>query len=149
MSTRDRVILFLLFVGFATLVLEVRYEHRFVIKEIWQGWVPIVYACLAALGCLIGMGSKKAPRTIAATIFFIGFGVSGVGLYFHTKFDPLKFQKFLTPDAKIMRGTGDEQREVNLNQPLAAPLSMAGLSAIGFVLTSGLFKAGRGGQKAA
>lgn len=146
MTTRDRVLLFLLFVGFATLILEVRYEHRFVLaeREIWQAWIPLVYACLAALASLLGMASKKLPRTIAASIFVVGFGVSGVGLYFHTKFDALKFQKFLMPDAKIVRPNGDT---VVLGQPIAAPLSMAGLASIGFVLTSGLFKSGRGGTK--
>ncbi len=145
MNSRDRAVLFILFAGFATLVLDVRYEHRFLLHDtkVWQTWIPIVYAALAALASIIGMVGKKWAKGIAATVFFLGLGVGGYGLFLHTNFDPLKFQKFVNPDAKVFTGEKDEDGEpieVRLQQPLAAPMSMAGLAAIGFVVTSGIFK---------
>lgn len=143
MTTRDRVILMLLFVGFMTFVFEVRYEHRHVIKEHWEGWIPIVYSGLAALGCLIGMAKAKSARTVAAVIFFLGFAVSGTGLYKHTQFRAVAFEKFIFPDRDIYETVNGQRRSVVLSQPLAAPLGIMGLASVGFVLTSGLFKSGR------
>lgn len=143
MSTRDRVILLILFVGFLTFALEIRYEHRYIVKEDWVGWVPIVYSALAAFGCLIGMAKNKAARTTAATILFLGIGVSLVGLYKHTRFDPAVFEKFLFPDRTVYaaaKGPDGEKVTVTLSQPLAAPLGILGLASVGFIITSGLFK---------
>lgn len=149
MSSRDRAILLILLGGFLTLVFEVRFEHRFVLKDpkLWQGWIPLIYAMLASLGCLIGLAGKKVPRTIAASIFFLGIVVGGFGLYMHTKFEPTVFLKFLRPDATIYSGHKDSAGnpiEAYVPRPVAAPLSMAGLAAIGFLLTSGMFKQGKG-----
>lgn len=146
MNSRDRAVLALLFVGFATLFFEVRYEHRFAVRTAWQAWIPIAYSALAAVGCLFGMGGKRGVRTIAATVFFLGFAVGGYGLYMHTKFEPAKFEKFLFPDRTVYGAATDSEGhpiEVSLGQPLAAPMSMAGLAAVGFAVTSGLFKNGK------
>ena len=147
MSTRDRVFLFLLFVGFITFAFEVRYEHRFVVKEQWEGWIPIVYSSLAALSCLIGMAKQKVARTVAATVFFLGIGVSVFGLYKHTNFDPAEFEKFVFPDRTVysaLNSINGTKVPVTLTQPLAAPLGILGLASIGFIITSGLFKTGKG-----
>lgn len=141
MSTRDRVILAVLFFGFVTFIFDVRYEHRYVVEDNWQGWIPVVYAGLAALGCLVGMAKQKVPRTIASIIFFLGIGVSGFGLYKHSNFDPKVFEQFLFPDKKIyFKNKDGEEEQVNIAAPLAAPLGFIGLSSIGFLVTSGLFK---------
>jgi len=148
MGTRDRVILALLFGGFVTFVLEVRFEHRFVVETTWQGWIPIVYSGLGAVACLIGMSNSKAARVIASSIFFVGLVVSGIGLYFHTNYDVKKFEKFLQPDKTIYeskKAADGREVEVHLDKPLAAPLGIAGLSSIAFILTSGLFKPKKGG----
>lgn len=143
MTTRDRVILLILFVGFMTFVFEVRYEHRYVIKSHWEGWIPIVYSALAALACLVGMAKSKWGRTAAALVFFLGFIVSGVGLYKHTQFRPVAFEKFFFPDRDLFETVNGQRRAVVLSQPLAAPLGILGLASVGFILSSGLFKGGR------
>lgn len=146
MSTRDRIFLLLLFVGFATFVFEVRYEHRYVVKDHWEGWIPIVYSGVAAVACLLGMAKHKAMRTIAATILFLGVVVSGIGIYHHTKFEPARFEKFLFPDRTVYSAekTSDgERKTVSLPAPLAAPMGILGLASIGFIVTSGLFRSGK------
>lgn len=150
MNSRDRAILLILFAGFVTLVFEVRYEHRYVLRDpqTWQSWIPLVYTALASVGCLVGMIGKKAARTVSATIFFLGIAVGMFGLYMHTKFEQTTFLKFLRPDAKIYTAQKDSNGnpiEAQVVRPVAAPMSLSGLAAIGFVVTSGMFKQGRKG----
>lgn len=143
MSTRDRVILAVLFIGFLTLAVETRFEHRDVIQEKWQAWIPPVYSALAALASLVALPGKKGVRTVAAAVFFLGILVGGYGLYMHTGFDPAVFTKFLNPEARVMGsklGPDGQPMQVFIQRPVVAPMSVTGLAAIGFLLTSGLFK---------
>ncbi|MBL8066457.1 MAG: hypothetical protein JNM34_11460 [Chthonomonadaceae bacterium] len=143
---RERVFLGILGLGFLTLLFDVRFEHRYVVKDMWQGMVPVIYSAVAAGACALALFKNKACRTVSAVLFFAGLVVSIVGLYFHTKFEPEKFEKFLFPDKKVYYAKPDadgEKVEVELDEPLAAPLGFAGLSMIGFVVSSGLFKSSK------
>ncbi|MBS1724899.1 MAG: hypothetical protein JSS66_18320 [Armatimonadetes bacterium] len=147
MGPRDRAVLLCLFMGFAILFLEVRYEHRSVVSTVWQAWIPIVYSALGALACLVGLAGKKGARTVAASVFFLGLAVGTYGLYMHTKFDLHIFQQVAQPDAVVPSGKFSSDGRpipVVVARPVAAPLSMAGLAAVGFVVCSGMFKSKAG-----
>ncbi|MBS1715697.1 MAG: hypothetical protein JST30_15320 [Armatimonadetes bacterium] len=155
MSTRDKLVLFVLFGGFATLVVEVRYEHREAVHEAWQAWIPVYFSALAALASLAAMGAKRGFRKFVNAVFALGLAVGVFGLYMHVRkddgnVDVSKFEKFVFPDKTVYSDEKDVRGNpipTSIRRPLAAPMGIAGLSAIGFLMTSALFKGGRGGSK--
>jgi len=144
-----------LFGGFATLVVEVRYEHREAVHEAWQAWIPIVYTAVAALASLVAMGAKKGLRKTVNFVFALGLAVGVFGLYMHVRKDDgtvdlSKFEKFVMPDKTVYSSEKDVRGNpipTSIRRPIAAPLGIAGLSAIGFIVTSALFRGGRGSSK--
>jgi hypothetical protein len=130
---RDRVIFALLFFGFAVLGLDARYEHRHVVGEHWQGWIPVAACGLSALASLMAMGQSRAVALVCTWVFGLSAVAGLYGVALHTELEPEVVVKMLRLEAL------DEQAP-----PALAPLGLTGLASIGLVLASGGRKSKKG-----
>ncbi|MCW5938230.1 MAG: hypothetical protein KF884_08245 [Fimbriimonadaceae bacterium] len=141
---RDQAVLLLLFGGFVLLGLDVRYEHRHVVGEYWQGWLPIGACGLCAVSCLIGMGASRLGRLLCGAVFGLSILIGAYGAFLHTEGEAGEFTKYLTARETVVLANGNEQGERKVNEaPSLAPLGLTGLAAIGLVVSQRWFKGGK------
>jgi hypothetical protein len=141
---RDQALLLLLFGGFVVLGLDVRYEHRHVVAEYWQGWLPIGACALCAVSCLVGMGSARWAKGLCGTVFGLSVLIGGYGTFLHTEGKLGEFTKYLTSRETVALANGDDQDERRGSEaPSLAPLGLSGLAAIGLVVSQRWFKGGK------
>jgi hypothetical protein len=69
---RDSLILWILAGGFAMTAVEVRYLHRDISSEHWQGWIPVLYGAIAAIAAgwaaFTGAIGKLLPALFAVGV---------------------------------------------------------------------------------
>lgn len=119
--------------AFALLLVEVRFEHRIVVTEKWQAWIPIAYfatMCLLIPTALLFLKRKFTVRILTGA-FVIGMLMGGLGSWFHTKGEPLKrvmhvVKADLAEPGHLM---ADDE-----GPPPLAPLAVSGLSLIGVLV---------------
>lgn len=125
---RKDIALYLLLIGaFASLFLDIKYEHREVLGEMWQGYIPLVAAGVAILACLLAFSSSKTALRISALLFLLIALVGFVGVYYHTQLRPYMFTRYFMELASGQRYRG-------LQRPTFAPLSFTGLGIVGLIL---------------
>ena len=75
--------------AFAMLMLELRYDHRNVLGEHWQSWIPLVYS-----GTMIMAGGgavafwERGGRTLLFWGFALALIVGSVGFWMHNQGEP-------------------------------------------------------------
>lgn len=141
--SRDRLILFLLFGGFAMTLLEVRVLHSGVVAKEPIAWVPTIACGVGVIASVMGLVAP-ASRKIAM-IAFLAVAISGVvGLYKHTEFEASRFQTLFAEKGRLPvalaydgedEGPGGEAEKEEEAPPLA-PLSLTGLAFIGMIVLS-------------
>ncbi|MCW5937276.1 MAG: hypothetical protein KIT11_08225 [Fimbriimonadaceae bacterium] len=122
---RRPLLLCLIAAAFLVLGIEVRFEHRNIVEEYWEGWIPIVYCGIAALTSLAALTKYAAMRSLATTVFAVGIGAGLFGMYKHTDGNLARFTELFTLKT--------ERRNL---PPALAPAAVAGLAALGLVIST-------------
>ena len=137
--SKRSMILLVLAGGFFMLIFEVRDLHREVLSEHWQAQIPIWFGFLAFIATFAAMMDQRILRSVSAAIFGLGCVVGLIGLYQHSEGDPSRvLQPFIgqiTAYADEDRGEREEEKGKESHPPPLAPLGIAGLSAIGLILS--------------
>ncbi|MFN3728533.1 MAG: hypothetical protein ACK4XJ_02325 [Fimbriimonadaceae bacterium] len=132
-----RAILLVLMLGFLAIAIESRSEHRYLLEERREAWIPVYSSIVLAGACLMGFARKKALTALAAVLFALGIGVGALGLFYHTQFKPLAFQRLFDGVGSYQSPETDEPG-FNESAPALAPLGLVGLSTVGFIVVVGL-----------
>jgi hypothetical protein len=132
----QRWLLLLLFGGVLILLLEIRYAHQAVLGEAWQSWIPLGYLALMCIVIPFGMIAIDRFGSKLLAIAFAGLLIVGcLGFWFHAKG---KLQlRFGTVVTTVLSEPGQllETEDQDTTAPLLAPLSLAGLGAIGILVS--------------
>lgn len=135
---KDRVILTLLAFGFLLTALEVNDLHREVLRERWQGYIPIVFSVCALLAACLALSRSVSARALAGVVFLIGIPVGLFGFFQHTEGDITKVMRLVAVQTLEARADGGEEGEAGggggekeAKAPPLAPLSVAGLASVG------------------
>jgi hypothetical protein len=127
-----RAIVAILLGGILVLMLEIRFEHREVLGERWESYIPLVY-CAAML--LFGTVGLIAFRTWGRRLLLIGFSlgmaIGGTGLWLHSDGQPLRAIRRVLLAWTLPPGDNGGIKPQLSGPPVMAPLSFLGLSAIG------------------
>jgi hypothetical protein len=132
----QRLILGLLVGSFVILLAEIRYEHRIVLSEKWQAWIPVIYL---SLSCVLGPFALIFFRRWGKAAFIFCFvsaiTVGVAGFFLHAKGQPIqRVQHVITEDFKE---PGHLQPEAEEFPPILAPLAITGLGLIGVLVSLG------------
>lgn len=116
--------------SFAALAIDLRFLHRFATRTTWHAYVPAAYCALASLALLCSLPRWERIKRIASWICACGLLVGGVGLAHHTRGRPMQVVETLDVTApRAVKPTGSTRAT-----SAVAPLSLAGLGILGFVL---------------
>lgn len=133
----QRLLLLTLTGGFFILLIEIRFQHSVVMGDKWQSWIPVAY--LTALLVLVPVGMiffQRLGRRLLIGLFSGLIVVGILGFWFHSKNKPIQavwhvIATDLEEPGHIKISNEDEET----NPPLFAPLSLAGLGAIGVLVS--------------
>jgi hypothetical protein len=136
LADRERLLAALLVGGAATLLLEIRFEHREALGETARAWIPLIYTGLcAALGGLCVLGWSRGGRRILPWLFSPGLVLGPLGLFFHSGGHPLRAL------SQVLSAWGLKPGEAGPfehgHPPALAPLAVAGLAAMALLLLPG------------
>ncbi|MEA3145412.1 MAG: hypothetical protein QOI53_839 [Verrucomicrobiota bacterium] len=123
--TLNKAIVLVLIGGFGVLLVEVRFDHRFVVGEDTVGWIPIFYSIMMMVASLIGLFFwRRGGRQVLFVGFLLAIFVGLAGFWFHTNGRLLRsVQHELS--AWVRKVPGDEK------PPALAPLAFTGLGILG------------------
>ena len=83
--TLNKAIVLVLIGGFGVLLVEVRFDHRFVVGEDTVGWIPIFYSIMMMVASLIGLFFwRRGGRQVLFVGFLLAIFVGLAGFWFHT-----------------------------------------------------------------
>ncbi len=127
-----KLLIFLLLAGLAVLFIEVRFEHQAVLGKRWQAWIQLVYC---ALLILTGPASlllwNRGGRKILLAFFSLAPVIGALGLWFHSKGDPLRAV------CSVMKVVWMQPGRIALGvdgPPVLAPLALMGLGLLGLLV---------------
>lgn len=125
---KDTALWIMLLGGFITLFVDIRFEHRDVLNEMWQGYIPLVAAGVGALAVVLALLKKNMPAALLlALVTLTGFG----GLYFHTKFRPYMFTRYIVPMDENSGPNGTRLK--GWERPTLAPLAFTAFGLMGLI----------------
>jgi hypothetical protein len=126
-----------LLAGYLFLMLDIRFEHREVITETWQGWIPIAFSGLMILfGPLSLWFFEKGGKYLLAAAYLLSLIVGMVGIWFHSDGKlPARLDELLSVWQHF-----DPQAHHKHYPPILAPLAFLGLGTIGILLIACLTK---------
>jgi len=120
--------------GAAFLLLELRFEHREVLGETWQSWIPLVYCGLTlALGAAAVIRWRTWGRVVLGALFAVGILVGMAGFWFHTGGHLLTGMGDLLGAWRIPLGQ-DGGIKMGSRPPALAPLAFCGLGTLGSLI---------------
>ena len=77
--------------AFATLLLELRFDHRHVLGEHWQAWAPLIYSGIMLVAGSIALARwERGGRVVLFWGFALALAVGSVGFWMHTMGQPVK-----------------------------------------------------------
>jgi hypothetical protein len=128
----NRLIIMFVAAGFLFLIADSILEHWDILgQELWA-YIPIIFSVFGFIISIVTVLLwKERLINFLRIILFVAFTISAVGLYFHIKEEDK--EEITTEQLK------HEQKEKD--KPILAPLSFAGLAAIGLLGTSRKWKA--------
>lgn len=133
----QRLLLVTLAGGFLILLVEIRFQHSVVMGEKWQSWIPVVY--LTALLGLVPLGIiffRQFGRNFLIVLFSGLIIVGTLGFWFHSKNKPIQaVGHVIATDFEQPGHIKISNEDEETNPPLFAPLSLAGLGAIGVLVS--------------
>jgi hypothetical protein len=136
----NRIIVLALLGGLASLMIDIRWEHRVELGRQWQTWIPLVYIGLMLIAGGVGLYRWNAwGRRVLQVGFLLCVIVGVLGTWFHSKGDPIgNFRHVLTAWA-VPPGTNGGIK-TGSTPPEMAPLAFAGLGVIGLLCCSKRFQ---------
>jgi hypothetical protein len=132
-ATVNELIVGALLTGAAFLLVEVRFEHREVLGEIWVAWLPLAAAALLlVVGAFALPFWRRGGRRVLAALFGLAFVVGTVGLWFHSGGHPFAHvAKVLS--AWALRPGQNGGAPVGSAPPALAPAAFCGLGLLGLI----------------
>jgi hypothetical protein len=129
-----RGIVALLLLGLLVLMVEIRFEHREVMAERWETYIPLVY-CAAML--MLGAVGLYAWHTWGRLLLLVGFGlafaIGAMGLWLHSDGQPAKSLRRVLIAWTLPPGDNGGVKPQLSGPPVMAPLAFLGLGAIGMI----------------
>jgi len=116
--------------SFAALAIDLRFLHRFATHGTWHAYIPSFYCTLASLSLFACLPRWEAARRFGSWVCAFGVLVGGVGLMLHTRGRPLQVMETLDVTAPRATKPAGSTRATSS----VAPLSLAGLGGLGWVL---------------
>ncbi|MBX9769786.1 MAG: hypothetical protein K2X29_00355, partial [Candidatus Obscuribacterales bacterium] len=108
-----------------------------VMGEKWQSWIPILY--LTTLSFLVPFGMvfyRRFGQNLLITLFSGLIVVGTLGFWFHSKNKPIQaISHVISTDLEQPGHIKISNEDEETNPPLFAPLSLAGLGAIGVLVS--------------
>lgn len=128
--TLGRLLSLFLAASYCFLMVEIRYEHKDILKHVGIPWIPIAFSGLAlVVGVVAALVWNRPARLVLNLVFAISLIVGAAGVYFHTGRKPWKAAGVLEAWVKPA-----DQVDGNLSSPPAlAPLAFCGLGLFGLV----------------
>jgi hypothetical protein len=136
----NRIIVLLLLGGLASLMIDIRWEHRVELARQWETWIPLVYIGLMLVAGLVGLYKWNSwGRRILQVGFFVSMVVGVLGTWFHSQKDPVNnFRRVLTAWTVPLGTNGGIK--TGSTPPEMAPLAFVGLGLIGLLCCARRFQ---------
>ena len=136
----NRIIVLLLLGGLASLMIDIRWEHRVELGRQWQTWIPLVYIGLMLIAGGFGLYKWNSwGRRVLQIGFSVALIVGALGVWFHSKGDPVgNFRRVLTA-WMVPVGTNGGVK-IGSSPPEMAPMAFVGLGLIGLLCCSRRFQ---------
>ena len=135
----NRILVLLLLGGLASLILDIRWEHRVELGRQWQTWIPLVY--IGAM-LVVGIISLYRWEGWGPKVLQLGFGLALIvgllGVWFHGGKDLVGDLRQIVLAWTIPLGTNGGTKVAD-DPPVIAPLAFVGLGLIGFLACSRRF----------
>ena len=129
----NRLLVLFTTIGFLFLMIDSIIEHWAILLQEPMAWVPVVSSVLGlAIGAIAVFGWKTQWIRRLHVFLLAAFVVAAAGLYFHLEEEDENEQ--LTEQQR-------EHERKEKDKPLLAPLSFAGLAAVGLLGTSRKWRA--------
>ena len=133
---KDKLLYLFLAFTFVGLLVDIRFEHRDVLGEVWESNIPLVTSMVGVVTAFLAMSKKAALRLVAGALFFLITLVGVLGVWEHTRFRPIMFTRYLN----LAETDANGQRIRGGQRPSFAPMSYTLLGSIGIVLVSRRFR---------
>jgi hypothetical protein len=136
----NRIIVLLLLGGLASLMIDIRWEHRVELGRQWQTWIPLVYIGLMLIAGVVGLYKWNSwGRRVLQIGFSVALIVGALGVWFHSKGDLVgNFRRVLTAWVVPVGANGGVK--IGSTPPELAPLAFIGLGLIGLLCCSKRFQ---------
>jgi len=122
-----------LLAGFIFLLLDIRFEHREVVTDTWQGWIPIAFSGLMILlGPLSLWLFQKGGKYLLAVGYLLSIIVGTVGIWLHGE------GKLIARLQELLSVWQSFDPHAHHHPPVLAPFAFLGLGTIGLLLIAGL-----------
>jgi hypothetical protein len=132
--TLNKLVVFVLLLGFCILLIQVRYDHRSVIGEKAIGWIPIVFSSVMIVLSLFGLLFwRRGGRGVLKGFYFLAIVIGLVGFWYHTNGKPVRAVKHDL--SAWIRKIPDEDKP-----PAFAPLAFAGFGLLGVLACAKRFQ---------
>jgi hypothetical protein len=136
----NRILVLLLLGGLASLMIDIRWEHRVELGRQWETWIPLVYIGMMLIAGLLGLYQWNSwGRRLLQVGFSLCLIVGALGVWFHSQGDPVgSFRRVLTAWAVPLGSDGGIK--TGSTPPEMAPLAFVGLGLIGLLCCSKRFQ---------
>ena len=141
-ATLSKLIVISLLGALSLLLVEIRFEHREVLGEAWQSWIPLLYCgAMLALGAAALTRWHRGGRRVLQVGFAVAFLIGLLGLWFHSDGHPLSGVLQVLAAWTLRPGANGG---IKLGSPpVLAPLAFVGLGSMGVLACSWRFPAER------
>jgi hypothetical protein len=137
-ATLSKLIVISLLGALSLLLVEIRFEHREVLGEAWQSWIPLLYCgAMLALGAAALARWHRGGRQVLLVGFAAAFLIGLLGLWFHSEGHPIS-GIFQVLAAWALR-PGDAGGIKIGAPPVLAPLAFVGFGSVGVLACSWRF----------
>jgi hypothetical protein len=129
-----RGIVALLLIGLLLLMLEIRFEHREVLAERWETYIPLVYcAGMLMLGAVGLYAWDRWGRVLLLGGFGLAFAIGAFGLWLHSDGKPARSIRRVLIAWTLPPGDNGGVKPQLSGPPVMAPLAFLGLGSIGMI----------------
>jgi hypothetical protein len=136
----NRIMVLLLLGGLASLMLDIRWEHRVELGRQWETWIPLVYVGLMLIAGVVGLYKWNSwGRRVLQVGFSLGLIVGALGVWFHGGNDHVGSVLRVLTAWRVPLGTNGGVK-VGSTPPELAPLAVVGLGLIGLLVCSKRFQ---------
>jgi len=138
--TLNKIVVLLLVLGFAGLVLDLRFEHVDVVRNNWKAWIPIFYSgAMVLLGAVALARWENWGRQALLFGFAAAFIVGALGFWFHNG------GHLVSAVVEVLSAWTQPVHHPDTPPPLA-PLAFAGLGLFGMIACASRWQAPSSGR---